>query len=475
MIKNERQYKITKIAASKFRATLQSVNAENFEGIDILIKAAAINGIKSQLDELDEELKEYEDLKSGQIKFSQASNIEDLPKLLIKARISSGLNQRELGDKLGLKEQQIQRYEDSEYATASLTKLIEVAEALDLSINYNAVFGVDDIQLNEIYRKLDRIGLSQNFVNSRLLTDESRRTNSASKRFGSFAHFLRKIYSWDAPSLLGNVSLDVNLTPAMTARFKVRKGQSEVRLSAYTVYAHYLATAIMPLLPEVKPNELPNSAETFYDNVALTYGDMNFESVLRYVWSLGIAVLPLNDRATFDGAYWREDNKHVIALGQRMKSNSYWLFDLLHDYFHATQHPESPDNIVIESPATSLERREAPDEIAANDFAIEVAMAGQQEIILEKAHELTGGNIKFLKSKVPTLASTFGVDVGLLANFLANQISSDGENWWGTAQQFQGGDNRPWEIARDIFIENLDFTKLPIDDKKLILLAISEE
>lgn len=265
------------------------------------------------------------------------------------------------------------------------------------------------------------------------------------------------------------------MTSAMTARFKVRKGQNETRLSAYAVYAHYLATAIMPTLPEVKPSELPSSAESFYDNVALKFGEINFDTVLKYIWSLGIAVLPLNDKATFDGAYWRENNKHVIALSQRMKSSSYWLFDLLHDYFHATQHPDHADNIVIESPATSVERREAPDEIEANSFSIEVAMAGLQESILEKAHELTGGNIRYLKSKVPILATSFGVDVALLANFLAHQISSDGGNWWGTAQQFQPQNDCPWEAARDIFIENIDFERLPQDDRKLILLAISEE
>ena len=36
---------------------------------------------------------------------------------------------------LGLKEQQIQRYESEEYATANLRRLAEVAEALNLNIS----------------------------------------------------------------------------------------------------------------------------------------------------------------------------------------------------------------------------------------------------------------------------------------------------------------------------------------------------
>ena len=41
-----------------------------------------------------------------------------------------GLSQKELADRIGLKEQQIQRYEATEYASASLTRIQEIIGAL---------------------------------------------------------------------------------------------------------------------------------------------------------------------------------------------------------------------------------------------------------------------------------------------------------------------------------------------------------
>jgi HTH-type transcriptional regulator / antitoxin HigA len=39
-----------------------------------------------------------------------------------------------LADRLGLKEQQIQRYEATDYASASLARVIEISEALGLEL-----------------------------------------------------------------------------------------------------------------------------------------------------------------------------------------------------------------------------------------------------------------------------------------------------------------------------------------------------
>ena len=66
--------------------------------------------------------------------------MEEVPSILIKARIAKGFSQRQLADALGLKEQQIQRYEAEEYASANLRRLADVARALSLNINEVAEF-----------------------------------------------------------------------------------------------------------------------------------------------------------------------------------------------------------------------------------------------------------------------------------------------------------------------------------------------
>ncbi len=56
--------------------------------------------------------------------------VECLPEALIDDRKKRGLTQRELAERLGIKEQQIQRYEATRYQSASLKRIVEVAEAM---------------------------------------------------------------------------------------------------------------------------------------------------------------------------------------------------------------------------------------------------------------------------------------------------------------------------------------------------------
>jgi transcriptional regulator with XRE-family HTH domain len=58
--------------------------------------------------------------------------VEDLPKTLIRARIAAGMTQEGLARRLGVKPQQIQRYEATEYESASFARIRKVVQALGL-------------------------------------------------------------------------------------------------------------------------------------------------------------------------------------------------------------------------------------------------------------------------------------------------------------------------------------------------------
>ena len=90
--------------------------------------------MESQLADLRDELEEYERLKSADVSVIPVASFEELADGLIKARIVRGLSQKALAQHLGLKEQQIQRYEAERYATASYQRLCQVARAMDLRI-----------------------------------------------------------------------------------------------------------------------------------------------------------------------------------------------------------------------------------------------------------------------------------------------------------------------------------------------------
>ena len=131
MIKNERQYKITKSQIAKFEAALDELNARG--GVRSRLRKLEEDALRSQLDELRNEVAQFEQLRTGGPKPIHIESLDDLPRALVTARIVAGLSQKELAERLDLKEQQIQRYEATDYGSASLTRLKQVAKALGVN------------------------------------------------------------------------------------------------------------------------------------------------------------------------------------------------------------------------------------------------------------------------------------------------------------------------------------------------------
>ena len=132
MIRNERQYRITRAQAARFSETLSAIREKrgDLQGTHPLIVKAQKDALSSQIADLESEMREYESLKSGEFQLDGLGTVEELPTTLIKARIARGMSQKDLAERIGLKEQQIQRYESTDYASASLSRIKEVAGAL---------------------------------------------------------------------------------------------------------------------------------------------------------------------------------------------------------------------------------------------------------------------------------------------------------------------------------------------------------
>lgn len=148
MIKNERQYRITKAQAQRFEQALADLAdyAEDKKQENPILFEAQRSALESQLGDLREELGEYEALTihgdDNPLVF-ELNSLEALPLALIKARIATKLSQKDLAERLGLKEQQIQRYEATEYASANLARVIEVSQALGMKLQSSAEIEVE--------------------------------------------------------------------------------------------------------------------------------------------------------------------------------------------------------------------------------------------------------------------------------------------------------------------------------------------
>lgn len=128
MIKNERQYRMHKAKAEKLALALAGDNG----GAGRRLATRRRRELEAELLAIRCELTQYSDLRSGRRKAPsvRVAFVEDLPNRLIQARIAAGLTQKEFADRLGLKEQQVQQYEATGYASARLSRVIEIARAL---------------------------------------------------------------------------------------------------------------------------------------------------------------------------------------------------------------------------------------------------------------------------------------------------------------------------------------------------------
>ena len=137
MITNDRQYKITRSQLVKFQEAIDQfdLKSSKFENIHPKLIRAEKLALEIQIKQFTKLLKEYEDLKEGRVLVTEVKSLSDLPLAIIRSRIANGLTQGELANKLGMAEQQIQRYESDKYDSASVKILIKVADALGVRID----------------------------------------------------------------------------------------------------------------------------------------------------------------------------------------------------------------------------------------------------------------------------------------------------------------------------------------------------
>jgi DNA-binding transcriptional regulator YiaG len=133
VIKNQKQYRITKAQVRRFEEALAELAAqERPANVAPGLWEAQRQAAQFQIEELREEVQAYELLHVGKSNEVVLEGIEDLPKTLIRARIAAGMTQEGLARRLGVKAQQVQRYEATEYESASFARILKVVHALGL-------------------------------------------------------------------------------------------------------------------------------------------------------------------------------------------------------------------------------------------------------------------------------------------------------------------------------------------------------
>ena len=133
MIKNKNELNSVKQKLDEFNIALKKLDDYKGDSDPILIQMKK-DSLKSFIDEFEQEIREYEDLKSGKACLINFPNIHKLHEVLIKARIAYQMSQEELAQKIGTTQQQIQRWESGNYETITWSKMLDVIDALGINL-----------------------------------------------------------------------------------------------------------------------------------------------------------------------------------------------------------------------------------------------------------------------------------------------------------------------------------------------------
>ncbi len=138
MIRNDKEYRHSEERLSELEAELQGLSSTRGSADRDEVASVVIDALRMQIEDIEREISKYEDLKEGRLLSFGADDLDSLGELITKARIARGLTQAELGELLGMTQQQVARYERDGWQKISLWRLAEIADTLGLDVSVRA-------------------------------------------------------------------------------------------------------------------------------------------------------------------------------------------------------------------------------------------------------------------------------------------------------------------------------------------------
>jgi ribosome-binding protein aMBF1 (putative translation factor) len=96
-------------------------------------RAVAVRGsYEGVIQQLADEIREYDELKSGGLSLPNVERLDQIAPLVTKMRIAKGVSQTELARRLGVSKQVISRYEETDYKTVAISRLQQILDAIGI-------------------------------------------------------------------------------------------------------------------------------------------------------------------------------------------------------------------------------------------------------------------------------------------------------------------------------------------------------
>ncbi|MCA9291775.1 MAG: helix-turn-helix transcriptional regulator [Phycisphaerales bacterium] len=133
MIRNETEYRE---AVARLKEERDRLDAHRHTLLETGLSADEVKRVCDPMEsfhlQLKEEVESYERLSRGE--FGAFQNLRGIGQLLVGLRITQGLSQRELAQRLGVHESQVSRDERNEYFSVTLERASRILDALNVEL-----------------------------------------------------------------------------------------------------------------------------------------------------------------------------------------------------------------------------------------------------------------------------------------------------------------------------------------------------
>jgi len=395
------------------------------------------------------------------------------------------ISSKELAERAGVAAQTISRIEQG-HTDVSFATLRKILAAMGYSLsdlaNQESELEMENTQksFNVLLKRLSHAGIDSNLLTRKIIPTRlqvalnAQKLNEPALLLDEATSYVSTIYGWTPNEIWNGQNLVVKPEPAEMAFFKKPTNANENQVKAYSHYAFYLAKVVLKAFQQKNNLNYPENIDEFKSEYFKKNDEIELTTLLEFVWSLGICVLPLNDSGVFHGASWNIEGRHVIVLKQNTQSHARWIFDLLHELYHVFAHLETENTSVVEvEELNPFSTNESIDELEANSFANQVVFGTRAEELAEQCVTIAKWDIKNLAKAVVKVAKKEKVREDFLSNYIAFRLSNQGENWWSSAIKMQITEPNPFTITTEFLKKKIQIQKLSPMDYNLLTTAIT--
>lgn len=282
-----------------------------------------------------------------------------------------------------------------------------------------------------------------------------------------FASAVGRAFGWTAEALTAGVPT-VEL-PKVQMAFKSTATTATPENSPLVILAHRVSQLARTASTAASYQELPTDPATIRQRAADGSGHLSLQSLLKWLWTMGVPVIPLMGRGAFSAATWIDNGTPLVVLKESREFAPFWLFDLAHELGHVCHHHVTSGGLVDVDPPTAGRREVDGHEKQADEFALSILLPDHTAMLEAVRREARGSHLRF-KNAVISVAADANVNAGLLGMVAAYDLTEVGQakDRWGSATNIARVEGPGLSAVRSAARENLDLSRLTTPDAWLI-------